>query len=190
MKNATDVLIEAMNAKGLPECVSTWGRIGESLTFAIQGSFEPMVASEESLKADFFVSNTEDAEMAYNDLESLKAVIQAMVNGEFCGEDLRVVNADDTERFITVQIGEDPVTTSHDFELLVPEQEFIDGLSQIGVEIDNEDLEDALSELCLSHCQEDSGVKALMSDASVAVAEFSDGFKLKFGKSNGWIVVI
>ena len=108
-----------------------------------------MVASEESLKADFFVSNTEDAEMAYNDLESLKAVIQAMVNGEFCGEDLRVVNADDTERFITVQIGEDPVTTSHDFELLVPEQEFIDGLSQIGVEIDNEDLEDALSELSL-----------------------------------------
>ncbi len=190
MKNATDILIEAVSAKGLPESVSTWGRIGESLTFTIPGSSKAMVASEESLKADFIVDIYEDGESANTVLESLKAVIQAMINGEFCGEELRVVDAAGSERLVTVQIGDDPVTTSHDFKLLVSEQEFIDELIQIGVEIDTDDLKDELSELCLIHCHEYSGAKELMSEAGKAVAEFADGSKLEFGKSNGVIVLI
>lgn len=189
MKNSTDLLMEAVSVKGLPDFVHSWGHVSESLTFSISGSSLAMVKSEELLKADFIVSNEDEAELAYNDLDSLKAVVLALINGNFSGEDLSVIDTKGSERLLPVQIDE-PVTISHDFELLVSEKKFLGGLSQIGVDIEIQDLEYELSEICSVHCEEQSGEKHLSSKSGVAVVEFKDGTTMKFANQNGIIGII
>ncbi len=188
--NSTDILIEAVMENGLPVSITTWGRISENTRFAFRGSSALVVTSEESLKADFIVGNDEDYEPAYSDLESLKAVIQAMINGEFCGEDLKVVDTHGSIRLITVQIDDEPVTTNHDFSLLVSEQEFSDQLSKKGVDIDVDDIVDELPEICLTHCVELLLEKTFMSFENTVVVTFASGSKLKFGKNNDLIIVV
>jgi hypothetical protein len=186
MKNATDLIIELVATKGLPVRVSSLGRIGEGRTFTIGDSGEPVIASEEALKADFHVSN--DDEPAYTDVESLKSVIKALINGEFSDEHLSVVDPDGSERLVMVEIGDEPRTTSLNYELLVSPEELLGHLEKLGVEIGIDDLEDELPNVCMNHGEEESGEKVLTSDCGVAVVEFTDGSKISFKNDGGLIV--
>jgi hypothetical protein len=189
MKNSTDVLIEAVTTRGLPTRVTTFGYIVEDLVHRIRGSKVPIVSSAEFLKAEFIVGDDEDAEPAYTDIDSLKAVIQAMINGRFSDEDLCVVDASGSERLVSVQIGDEPNTKSLDYDLLVSTKKFVNELAKIGVEVDPEDVEDELGDLFYEHFEEHDGRKTLGSEAGYATVEFADGTTLSFKRSDGLIVV-
>lgn len=187
MKNITDLMIELVAVKGLPERVSSWGAIGENRTFTLGDSDQAVIASKEFLKADFHVSN--DDEPAYMNVESLKSVIKALINGDFSDDYLRVVDQDGSEHFVTVEIGFEPRTISLDYELLVSHEDLLEQLEEAGIEIEIDDLDDELADVCMNHCEEKSSEKILTSNCGVAVVKFTDGSEVSFRNDGGVIVL-
>ena len=187
MKNATDILIEALELHGLPSEVGARGRISEYIKYAIHGDQTPIIESSESLKGWVVISNEDEQNLS--DIESLQYVIQAFVEGWTSGEDLLCRDKNGAEHFLELS-AIDPDTESHDFEILIDDDEFRDIFFKATGNFPDSDEDLDLMDFCTNYCHEIEWEKNVTLGYGVAWLKFSDGFELGFTAKGNVIVAI
>ena len=111
MKNATDILIDAIEVHGLPSEVGARGRTSEYIKYALKTDQTPIIESSEGLKGWIVISN-EDEENLSN-LESIQCVIKAFVENSTSGECLRCHDKDGEEYFLDLSAVEPPPVSDY-----------------------------------------------------------------------------
>ncbi|MDO9025289.1 hypothetical protein [Zwartia sp.] len=185
MKNATDILIEAIELHGLPSEVGAIGRISEYIKYAIHGDQTPIIQSSEGLKGWVVISNED--EQNFSDFDSLQYVIQAFIEGWTSGEDLLCRDKNGVEHFLELSAN-NLDTKSYDFEILIDDDDFRDIFFKATGDFPDSDEDLDLMDFCTNYCHEIEWEKYVTLGYEAAWLKFSDGFELGF-TANGDVIV-
>lgn len=149
----------------------------------------PVIAAQITLKGILLIKN--DDLMAYDDLASLKSVVQAVINRKFFGDVLIVEDCDGVVHHVPVELVElvEGDANSHEVELIVPASDLSNELAKIDVCVDSDEIEDELMDICSDHCDVLSVEREFMCCSNIASLVFTDGSSMKFGHNANAMIV-